>query len=94
MAGAKAATYEGAVLCVNLPNFSRTMPGNLLVMAALGLGHLRLVVFFRRNVFASAANGCAAWLVVVLNEESLNTRFVLTLDIVPITLLIVPVKLF
>ena len=50
--------------------------------------------FFGRNVFASAANGCAAWLVVVLNEESLNTRFVLTLDIVPITLLIVPVKLF
>ena len=93
MAGAKAATYEGAVLCVNLPNFSRTMPGNLLVMAALGLGHLRLVVFFGRNVFASAANGCAAWLVVVLTEESLN-RFVLCLDIVPTTLLIVPVKLF
>ena len=53
-----------------------------------------VVFFFGRNVFASAANGCAAWLVVVLNEESLNTRFVLTLDIVPITLLIVPVKLF
>ena len=48
------------------------MPGNLLVMAALGLEHLRLVVFFGRNVFASAANGCAAWLVVVLTEESLN----------------------
>ena len=52
MAGAKAATYEGAVLCVNLPNFSRTMPGNLLVMAALGLGHLRLVVFFLAEMFS------------------------------------------
>ena len=49
--------------------------------------------FSRQNVFASAANGCAAWLVVVLTEESLN-RFVLCLDIVPITLLIVLVKLF
>ena len=55
----RAATYGRGALCKLAETFPRTMSWNLLVMAALGLGHLLqfLVAFFFTNHFTIVANG-------------------------------------